>query len=124
MVDKADAFTSEADLSRAVFDWLKVKRIFGWRMPVGPVVHRKMIRGVLREFWKKSPLKGFPDVAGVLKEPHRGVLFVLELKSKTGRVEPDQTAWLNDLSAAGVKTAVIRSIAELEAVFRDWQQIP
>lgn len=54
---------------------------------------------------------GFPDL--VIVGPG-GVLFI-ELKTDRGRVRPEQTTWLNALSAAGSQAAVWRP--------RDWTAI-
>lgn len=113
----------EADLQRAVFDWLKIRGILAWRMPIGPVIHRTVKNGRTTEHWKKSPLKGFPDIAGVLRRRRRGVLFVLELKAGKRELTPEQVAWMVDLQASGAAGAVIRSIADLDRAMRDWGEI-
>lgn len=114
----------EANLQRAAFQWLQLHRIFAWRMPVGPVIHRRKSKsGFINEHWKKSPLKGFPDIAGVLRKKHPGVLFVWELKSDTGELSPEQVQWLTDLQAAGVKCAVIRSVDDMIAAMVRWGEI-
>ena len=114
----------ESNLQRAVFQWLELHRIFAWRMPIGPVVHRKNTKHGLQEFWKKSPLKGFPDIAGVLRKKYPGVLFTLELKSSQGRLMEEQVHWMTDLQAAGARCALIRSIEDLESVMVRWGEIP
>lgn len=120
---KQIGWASEAELTRAVFAWLQAHRILAWRMPVGPVVHRKVIGGRLKEFWKKSPLKGFPDIAGVLQRKRRGTLFTLELKSASGSISPEQKMWMKDLSDAGSACAVIRSIDDLRTAMETWGEI-
>lgn len=110
---------SEGSLQTAVFQWLKLHRIFAWRMPIGPVIRGS--KGA--QVWTKSPIKGFPDIAGVLRRSQPGVLFTIELKSSRGKLEPDQVAWMVDLQAAGARCAVVRSIAELEAVMADWGEV-
>jgi hypothetical protein len=114
---------SEADLQRAVFAWMKSHGIFAWRMPVGPVVQRQVVRGAMQTHWKKSPLKGFPDIAGVLRRGRPGVLFVLELKSKRGECTPEQVSWMVDLQAAGAAGAVVRSLDDLYRVMREWGEV-
>lgn len=45
---------------------------------------------------------------------HRGRAFACELKTKTGRVKPEQEAFLSKLKAEGVITGVCRSVEEFE----------
>jgi hypothetical protein len=86
-----------------------------WRMPIGGVMHQvggKMV-------YKKNPLKGFPDIAGVLKRRDRGRFFAIELKTKTGKLSPEQIMWQIALDDAGAAVGVIRSIEDLEAFFME-----
>jgi hypothetical protein len=86
-----------------------------WRMNLGAVMHQvggKMI-------YKKNPLKGFPDIAGVLKRRDRGRFFAIELKTKTGRLSPEQMMWQMELERVGAAVAVVRSIEDLEAFFME-----
>ena len=48
---------------------------------------------------------GFPDL--VLAHPERGVIFA-ELKTAIGRPTPNQTLWLDTLTAAGVEAYLWR----------------
>ena len=114
---------SEADLQRDILAWLTIHRIMHWRMPVGAVMHRKKLKGQIREFYKPSPLKGFPDIAGVLSKQHPGTFFVLELKSQKGKLTPEQKIWIAQLSQAGAKTAVIRSLDDIIENMTRWGEI-
>lgn len=111
---------SEGELQKAAFEWLKIHRVFAWRMPIGPVVRGG---GKVPLRYSKSPIKGFPDIAGVLRRAHPGVLFAIELKVGDGKLTPEQVAWIVDLQAADAKCAVVRSIAELEAVMAEWGEV-
>ena len=72
-----------------------------WRMAVGPVLKK---RGAA-----KNPLKGFPDLMGVLKTGG-GQMFAIEVKrADGGTVSPDQRAWLTHLNSMGVLCIVGRS---------------
>lgn len=110
----------EADLLAAVFDWLKIRGIFAWRMPIGPVMRGG---GKTKIQYSKSPIKGFPDIAGVLRRRDRGRLFVLELKTSKGELTPEQVKWLIDLQAAGAAGAVVRSIDDLYRAMREWGEV-
>lgn len=104
---------SEADLQRAVMAWLTKRCIKHWRMPLGAIMHQ--VNGNM--IWKKNPLKGFPDIAGVLKRRDKGRFFAIELKTAKGRLSPEQTYWQMALAETGAAVAVIRSIEDLEAFF-------
>lgn len=54
---------------------------------------------------------GFPDL--VLIRPPK--LLICELKSKRGRVSPQQAEWIEDLTACGVDARIVRP-DDLEAV--------
>jgi len=104
---------TEADLQRAVMTWLTKRCIMHFRMPLGAVMHQ--VGGNM--IWKKNPLKGFPDIAGVLKRRDRGRFFAIELKTAKGRLSPEQNYWQMALAETGAAVAVIRSIEDLEAFF-------
>jgi hypothetical protein len=98
-------------------------------MPVGPVIHRFNRGKKLHTVWKASPLKGFPDLCGVLTRKHPGVMWVMELKSTKpngkpkGRLTDDQDEWLVRLHEAGAKVAVVHSLDEAEARMKEWGEI-
>jgi len=113
----------ESDLQRVVLQWLKVHDICAWRMPVGPVVHSLGKGSNVKQFWKASPIKGFPDIAGVLKRKYPGKFFTIELKSSTGKLRNEQREWMNTLHQAGAVVAVVRSIDELQATMERWGEV-
>ena len=109
----------ESDLLRTVQRWLQVKGVEWWRMPIGPVIHH--LGG--RAFWKPSPLKGFPDLCGVLTKTHRGVLWAIELKSASGKVSPEQATWIVRLQQAGCAVTVARSVEDVAELMRRWGEV-
>jgi hypothetical protein len=113
----------ESDLQSACLEWLQAKRIFAVRVPLGPVLHRLGHGENVRTFWRKNPLKGFPDCHGILQKKYRGRAFYLEFKSAKGRLTPEQVSWLANLQAAGAACAVIRSLRELERIMREWGEL-
>jgi len=54
---------------------------------------------------------GWPDL--VLCKPPR--VFFFELKTDTGRVKPEQRAWLDALTACGLVARIVRP--------RDWKEV-
>ncbi len=87
---------TEADFQTAVID---LAQLLGWR-----VAHFRPAR--TNAGWR-TPVsadgKGFPDLVLVRDR----VLFV-ELKSETGRLSPDQRAWVAALDDAGAQAFVWR----------------
>lgn len=77
-----------------------------WRVPNGPVVHN--ING--QQIRKKSPIKGFPDLAGVFPN---GKFFAIELKTDKGRLSPEQHDWITKLNLSGAMAIVLRTKDEI-----------
>lgn len=96
----------ESDLLSYALTCLKQSGLVYWRVPNGPVMHSiggKMIR-------KCSPIKGFPDIAGVFPS---GKFFAIELKTDKGRLSTEQTEWITKLNMSGAMAIVLRSKEEI-----------
>jgi hypothetical protein len=96
----------ESDLLSYALTTLKRHDVVAWRVPNGPVMHSvngNMIR-------KKSPIKGFPDIAGVMPN---GRFFAIELKTDKGRLSPEQIDWITKLNMSGAMAIVLRSKEEI-----------
>lgn len=96
----------ESELLSFALTCLKQSGLVYWRVPNGPVMHSingKMIR-------KCSPIKGFPDIAGVLPS---GKFFAIELKTDKGRLSPEQLEWITKLNHSGAIAIVLRSKEEI-----------
>jgi len=106
----------ESQLQLAVTKWLTYHRMMWWRMPLGAIIHS--VGG--KQIFRKNPLKGFPDIAGICRGKERGRFFSLELKSDSGRMSLEQKQWQNEIMAAGGFHAVIKSIEDLELVMVAW----
>lgn len=98
---------SERDIQRAIVDWLELWGFCCWRVYLGP-------RMIGKQLMAKNPMAGFPDIAGVFSD---GRLFVIEVKSRRGRLSDDQERWLERLSARNVLAIVARSVADVERAF-------
>lgn len=97
----------ESDIQRSIMTYLDAQNIKYWRMPVQPIKHGSR--------YKKNPLKGFPDIAGILPG---GRFFVIEVKTATGKTTPEQKEWMLQLSQAGAATLLARSIEDVIIFFR------
>jgi len=107
----------EADFQRTVLEFLRKNHIEHWRMPIGPVLKKGGTQ------WASNPLKGFPDIAGILKKGQPGKFWALELKTPTGRLSFEQQAWLERLTAAGASAAVVTNLVEVAKFFRSLGEI-
>jgi hypothetical protein len=56
----------------------------------------------------KSPIAGFPDIAGIYKER----FFALEVKGDNGKLSPSQVQWISSLNTAGAFASVVRSVED------------
>lgn len=96
----------ESELLSFALTCLKQSGLVYWRVPNGPVMHsigNKVIR-------KCSPIKGFPDIAGVFPN---GKFFAIELKTDKGRLSPEQHEWITKLNMSGAMAIVLRTKDEI-----------
>jgi len=98
----------ESDLLSYALTILKRSGLVAWRVPNGPVMHS--INGGQKVF-KKSPIKGFPDIAGVMGN---GKFFAIEVKTPKGRLSPEQVEWIAKLNMSGAMAVVLRSRQEID----------
>lgn len=61
--------------------------------------------------------RGVPDLCILWN----GTSYWLELKSKTGRISPEQFATMQTMKLAGAKVDVVRNMDQLRDVLRLWQ---
>lgn len=97
----------EADLLRYTSNRLEDSGLLWWRMPIGGVA--QMVGS--KVIFKKSPIKGFPDVCGLSSS---GVFFAIELKSPTGKLSPEQKEWQEKLNDNEAIAVVLRSFQEID----------
>lgn len=97
---------TEAEILSFASKALNASKLCWWRMPVGAVIHS--FNGKMH--FKKSPIRGFPDLCGVCPS---GRFWALELKTKTGKLTEDQVDWQKKLGDANVLVGVARSTQEV-----------
>lgn len=85
-------------------------------MGVGPELCRRVQATLNRHriAWGLGGVGG-PDLFGAVA----GRALGLELKSPTGRVEPEQIAWHEAARGKGVRIAVVRSMSEARAAIEE-----
>jgi hypothetical protein len=96
----------ESELLSFALTCLKQSGLVYWRVANGPVLHSLGTRQIR----KKSPIKGFPDLAGVLPS---GRFFAIEIKTDKGRLSPEQVDWITKLNHSGAIAVVLRSKDEI-----------
>ena len=96
----------ESELLSFAMSTLKNCGILCWRVQNQASMHQ--INGKM--IMKRSPIKGFPDIAGVFPN---GKFFAIELKTEKGRLSPEQTEWITKLNMSGAMAIVLRSTDEI-----------
>jgi hypothetical protein len=94
---------SEAELQKAILDYLHLRGIRAWRNSVGRVANTVTGGG-----------EGCPDIHGIIK-PCGRALYV-EVKSAKGKLSTAQAEWLQAARDAGALTVVARSVKDVEEV--------
>lgn len=101
---------SEAQFQRFVQDLLTLN---GYQLQFHVADSRKMANG--RMIGDKGAV-GFPDILAI--RPADGDILVIECKSRTGRVRPEQIEWLDAFRDAGVDAYLWRPGDEDEIMCR------
>lgn len=95
----------ESDIVKAICDYLEAKRHFFWRNNTGAF---KTETGFYR-----FGAKGSPDIF-VLTDG--GYLISLEVKTKIGKLSPDQKLWQERCKEVGAEYHIVRSIDEVQVI--------
>ena len=98
-------FVKESEIQSQILRYLDKKKILYWRQALGGVAHS--VNG--RIIYKKNPMKGFPDIAGL----HMGLFFTVEVKSEKGRMSVEQKEWLLDLSSQGAMCLTAKRVEDV-----------
>lgn len=99
----------EKILQNIVLKYLHAHGVFCWAQKNGGTYDP--VQGVFR---RNTTMKGVPDILGVI--PSDGRILAIELKSKTGRVSPEQRAFLDQIVKDGGVAGVARSIDEVKQI--------
>ena len=100
---------SEAQIQRQIMDYLNANpKVFAWRqntmgVPLGNGKYRP------------APFKGVSDIIGVMKPS--GQVLAIEVKSQTGKLNKDQSHFLDSVRRAGGIAIVATSVGDVERVF-------
>lgn len=96
---------TEADLLRFTTNRLERSGLLWWRVSNGPSVYSRSNK----TFFRKSPIAGFPDLAGLTPD---GQFWAMELKTEKGRMRPEQTKWIEKIKLSNGIAEIIRSPSE------------
>lgn len=106
----------ESEIQTTILQWLKVAGYYAWKVPLGPMAVRGG-KDRSRPIWKSNPMAGFPDIQGLCKN-RPGRMFVIEVKSRKGRLSDKQKVWLTELENRGVVTIVARDLATVIEILK------
>lgn len=93
---------TEADLLRFTVNTLKRSGLLWWRVSNGPSLYTKG----KKTYYRKSPIAGFPDLAGITAD---GKFWALELKTAKGRIRPEQSQWIQKIKESNGVAEVART---------------
>lgn len=110
---------TERDLQKQVVQYLKVALPRGWDF-FHPVNEGKRSLLANVDLARQGMRAGLPDL--VIYRP--GFIGFIELKSKTGRMQPSQLAFQAKSEANHVPYQVCRSLPEVQGVLAAWGIIP
>jgi hypothetical protein len=101
----------EKDIQRSILDFLEASGIFHWRICLAAVP----IAG--GKFYRTNPMKGHPDIAGILKG---GRYFTIEVKRPTrAKWYPEQLQWKDKLTGAGVVYITATSVEDVKRALQE-----
>lgn len=102
----------ESSIQETILAWLQLQPwCDAWREYMGPVVVHKGGKRILAT----NPNKGFPDIQGVLSDSR---MFVIECKSASGSLSPEQRDWRDRLRKRNVLWVEARSLEDVIQFFR------
>lgn len=105
---------TEADVQRACLEYLAAVRVPAWRANSGRF--QRVGKDGRTHVYSMAGAKGLSDIVGIL--PPSGRMLCVEVKSATGKLRPDQAAFLDNARRAGALAFVARSVADLEAALK------
>ena len=102
---------SEAQIQRQIMDYLNANpKVFAWRQNTGGVPLHDGSGG-----FRPAPFKGVSDIIGVMKPA--GQVLAIEVKSQSGKLNAEQSHFLDSVRRAGGVAIVATSVDDVERVF-------
>jgi VRR-NUC domain len=100
--------TPEGRIKNEILSWLKSRQIFAW--PNDSVGIFDPQKKIFRKRHSQYHLKGVSDILGI----YNGKPLAIEVKSKTGRLSPEQREFLDLFNNLGGIGIVARSVEDVE----------
>lgn len=101
---------TESQLEIAICHALKINRVFFWKNPTRGYFDLK--RKVFRKDYNPYTKKGVPDIIAIID----GRFVGFEVKTKTGRLSPEQKEFQKECKKNGGLYFVIRSVDDVLAL--------
>jgi hypothetical protein len=101
---------SEAEIQRAILDWLAWRGVFCWRNNQQGVPLHDGTGG-----YRPSPTRGIADILGVLP---RGIFLAIEVKRPGAKPTTAQSEFLNRVLVEGGVALIASGIGEVEQALR------
>lgn len=98
----------ESVIENQILTWLYYKKIWAWKNPSAGYFDQK--RGRFRKHVSKFAINGVSDIVGI----HMGRPLFIECKTDSGRLTPEQKAFLERASREGALAFVARNISDVE----------
>lgn len=99
---------SEKEIENEILAYLWSVRIFAWKNQSIGVYDPK--RQIFRKSRNPFHIKGVSDIIGV----YRGKMLAIEVKSKKGRISPEQVDFLKKVINSGSIAFVARSVEDVK----------
>lgn len=96
----------ESKIQKAILGYLKMRGVFAWTQK-----NQGTFDPYKKIFRKTNQLKGVSDIVGILSG---GTLLAIEVKTATGRVSPEQKAFLAAINNMGGIAFVARSVNDVK----------
>lgn len=100
----------ESQIQKQILQWLKGAGYFARKVPLAGM----MVRSRGKMFMAPNPMRYFPDII-VISKHGTGKFFLIEVKTKTGRLSEGQAKLHEELRALNVEVTVVRSLSEAKS---------
>lgn len=101
----------ESKVVKACLELLALKKIMAWRNNQGAIPNG---RGGFRKFVGR---KGVSDILAIAPDGS-GRFLGIECKTATGKLDPEQKEFMDEVRAHGGLAFVVRSVGELDDILR------
>lgn len=102
--------TPEGEIKKGICDYLAARGVFFWIQPAGKIPGRRNTSRHMRN--------GIADILGI----YRGRMLAVEVKTKEGRLSPEQVEFLDLVNRRGGIGVVARSIEDVQAALKRFDE--